>query len=384
MSTLTTNLNLVKPDYTDYADINVINGNMDILDNEFSNLRNRYLPLTGGTLTGDLIGTNIKLSGRLTSTNTTGGMYINGGTSWGDGGSVYAYGKDHETNSGQLALFTNNGTDNARYSFYPDGNIAVSRNFALAAGKANSYYGVDGTIGLSNGSRTFELNANNRLYFNGGEIQLYNNSYTSYNSANISSVSTGNTIGQSQYAFEILQDKQTNMTDLYITIYNNGGNKSLYINTPVTFTNYRDCHITIGNGAYSSANWNWDGGDNMCTWVTGSKFGFFIRDQHTVTLHFHGRATLFNVSSANVLTIECDEEQTAVMNAQIELETINKNIQELQVASMCSTETATYDIVQDGTVVTVDDNELTELHTKLTSRRSELLEVIKNGQKNND
>lgn len=168
MSTLTTNLNLVKPDYTDYADINVINGNMDILDDEFSNLRNRYLPLTGGTLTGDLIGTDIKLSGRITSTNTTGGMYINGGTAWADGASVYAYGKDHETNGGQLALYANNGTDSARFTINTNGNITTDKeNFAIIGKSGGNVYVTGKTVGLSNGSSTLELHGENRIWYNG-------------------------------------------------------------------------------------------------------------------------------------------------------------------------------------------------------------------------
>lgn len=71
MATNTPNLNLVKPEMSDYADIRVLNGNMDILDISVSTnktnitkvsdrvtaLENKtysYSPLTGGTVTGDL------------------------------------------------------------------------------------------------------------------------------------------------------------------------------------------------------------------------------------------------------------------------------------------------------------------------------------------
>ena len=71
MATNTPNLNLVKPEMSDYADIRVLNNNMDILDISVSTnktnitkvsdrvtaLENKtypYLPLTGGTVTGDL------------------------------------------------------------------------------------------------------------------------------------------------------------------------------------------------------------------------------------------------------------------------------------------------------------------------------------------
>lgn len=79
MATNTPNLNLVKPEMADYADIRVLNGNMDILDREVGGLdyvKNvvtsdtgltftkkddteiqvplNYLPITGGNLTGDI------------------------------------------------------------------------------------------------------------------------------------------------------------------------------------------------------------------------------------------------------------------------------------------------------------------------------------------
>lgn len=67
MATNTPNYNLVKPELNDFADIRVINGNMDIIDAQLKKasdidlsnyatkpeLKN-YLPLTGGNLSGDI------------------------------------------------------------------------------------------------------------------------------------------------------------------------------------------------------------------------------------------------------------------------------------------------------------------------------------------
>lgn len=67
MATNTPNYNLVKPELNDFADIRVLNGNMDIIDAQLKKasdidlsnyatkpeLKN-YLPLTGGNLTGNL------------------------------------------------------------------------------------------------------------------------------------------------------------------------------------------------------------------------------------------------------------------------------------------------------------------------------------------
>ena len=95
MATKTTNYNLTKPDMTDYADIRVINANMDIIDSAMKTISdlagsggggdtpsidlsdyalksqlNNYLPLTGGDLSG-----MITINGKevaLKTTNKTG------------------------------------------------------------------------------------------------------------------------------------------------------------------------------------------------------------------------------------------------------------------------------------------------------------------------
>lgn len=95
MATKTANYNLTKPDMTDYADIRVINANMDIIDGAMKTISdlagsggggdtpsidlsnyalksqlNSYLPLTGGDLTG-----MITINGKevaLKTTNKTG------------------------------------------------------------------------------------------------------------------------------------------------------------------------------------------------------------------------------------------------------------------------------------------------------------------------
>ena len=71
MATKTTNYNLTKPDLEDFADIRVLNGNMDIIDDALKKVKdtaenidlsgyatkselNNYLPLVGGNLTGPL------------------------------------------------------------------------------------------------------------------------------------------------------------------------------------------------------------------------------------------------------------------------------------------------------------------------------------------
>lgn len=88
MATKTTNYNLTKPDLTDWADIRVLNANMDIIDSAMKTISdlagsggdadidlsayalksqlNGYLPLTGGNVTGTL-----KYNGKEVATVTT-------------------------------------------------------------------------------------------------------------------------------------------------------------------------------------------------------------------------------------------------------------------------------------------------------------------------
>lgn len=95
MATKTTNYNLTKPDMTDYADIRVLNTNMDIIDSAMKTISdlagsggggdtpsidlsdyalksqlNSYLPLTGGDLTGMLTINGKEVA--LKTTNKTG------------------------------------------------------------------------------------------------------------------------------------------------------------------------------------------------------------------------------------------------------------------------------------------------------------------------
>lgn len=105
MATKTTNYNLTKPDMTDYADIRVLNANMDIIDNamktisdlagsggggdtpsiELSNYAlksqlNSYLPLIGGDLSGMLTINGKEVA--LKTTNKTGTTKGNEASTW--------------------------------------------------------------------------------------------------------------------------------------------------------------------------------------------------------------------------------------------------------------------------------------------------------------
>lgn len=93
MATKTTNYNLTKPDLEDWADIRVLNANMDIIDSEMKAISNRvttgggttvdlskyalksslngYLPITGGNITGKLTINGVDVATKTTSKSGT-------------------------------------------------------------------------------------------------------------------------------------------------------------------------------------------------------------------------------------------------------------------------------------------------------------------------
>ena len=105
MATKTTNYNLTKPDMTEYADIRVLNANMDIIDDTMKTIAdlaesggggdtppidlsnyalksqlNNYLPLTGGDLSGMLTINGKEVA--LKTTNKTGTTKGNEASHW--------------------------------------------------------------------------------------------------------------------------------------------------------------------------------------------------------------------------------------------------------------------------------------------------------------
>lgn len=87
MATTTTNLKLVKPDLTDFADIRVLNQNMDTLDEKVQQALDKepdlsaYMPTTGGNFTGDITIKNnqvVSIVDKIVSDNQTSIKYSDG------------------------------------------------------------------------------------------------------------------------------------------------------------------------------------------------------------------------------------------------------------------------------------------------------------------
>lgn len=110
------------------------------------------LPLSGGTMTGVIVHT----IGDLIRQNATDKWTsIKGGTSDADGGYFTTYGKDH-SNSGEVVIGTNDGTNKKLAHFYPDGRfIWDSKNVVRS---------VNGTSADSAGNVTISIPATPNAY----------------------------------------------------------------------------------------------------------------------------------------------------------------------------------------------------------------------------
>ena len=72
-------------------------------------LSDKYLPLSGGKLTGAVTGTDLNLSGNIYGTTTSQRMHIGGGTDWNKGGHLALSGVNHSDNPGGFSLCASNG-----------------------------------------------------------------------------------------------------------------------------------------------------------------------------------------------------------------------------------------------------------------------------------
>ena len=121
MATKTTNYNLIKPDLADDADIRVINGNMDVLDNQLKSISdkandvNNKLPLTGGTMTGA-----IKTTDNIYKSSNDGKLVLSGSTDASHGGRISLLG---EKQNGMVKITADNDTVSCETYFKPNGYI---------------------------------------------------------------------------------------------------------------------------------------------------------------------------------------------------------------------------------------------------------------------
>lgn len=148
MATKTANYNLIKPDLTDDADIRVINGNMEVLDNQLKSISdtandvNNKLPLTGGTMTGA-----IKTTDNIYKASNNGVLVLSGSTDASHGGRINLSG---EKQSGLVKITADNGT--------------VSNIFEVTAEGGGSQYNFNGLTTYMNSNDDYFRFGGNDAY----------------------------------------------------------------------------------------------------------------------------------------------------------------------------------------------------------------------------
>lgn len=130
----TDNLNLKKPEQTEFYDVDDFNANADILDAEVQAIKDGYLPLTGGTMSGDID----------TSINR---LCLKAGTSplIGKGSAIHLFRDDSETSAGMFHIMA--GSSNGEYKY-----LKGSHDGALTWNNKNIVRSIDGLNADINGN----------------------------------------------------------------------------------------------------------------------------------------------------------------------------------------------------------------------------------------
>lgn len=365
MATETTNLKLTKPEMSDYANINDLNNNFEILDKAYGDLNGKYLPIAGGTMTGN-----------INSSNPT-GLTLCSATSWANGASIEMRARTDTSNyKGCVILDANLNDQQHRLIVSPGGNITSNRNVTLRAkDNCGLYTNTDGTCGMSNGKTAFEFNSDNNLYFNGGKVcNIFNRDYSDIKKIDVSTKANMSELAQGDFSLQIFQDKQTLWTEMYVLVWNTSGDKWLKFKSPVKWASQEGTFITTSVGRIDAYD---NHADNTCTWIDNNTFYFYSRGKLYQMYHFAGYAAgLFGENTVSLTYDDEMHEMTVQTNAVNELQSINNQLNELNAAAVYATDEDTYTIFKDGQVTNMTDDELNKYHKSLTDRRMELLKTL--------
>lgn len=116
--------------------------------NQLAEAMSKFLPLSGGTMTGDITCNRANMF--IKKKDTTGRLILLSGTEYGNGSSLYLNGNTYSTDKGGFQLVAHDGTSNKVLKGLPDGTLTWGGNNILNI-KASSIKKQSGYLQLSNG-----------------------------------------------------------------------------------------------------------------------------------------------------------------------------------------------------------------------------------------
>lgn len=116
---------LRKPEQEEFYDVDDFNFNADILDTELKNVKDNYLPLAGGTVTGDVAinGALTVPNGLIRTNDTSKVMTIKCTSDNKSGANLVLGGKDATSNAGEFIITATNGINSFNFWGLPTGKL---------------------------------------------------------------------------------------------------------------------------------------------------------------------------------------------------------------------------------------------------------------------
>lgn len=117
---------LKKPEQEEFYDVDDFNFNADILDTELKNVKDSYLPLTGGTVTGDVAinGALTVPNGVIRTNDTSKAIEIRCTADDKSGAKLLLGGKDATNNAGEFVITATDGTNSFNFWGLPNGKLS--------------------------------------------------------------------------------------------------------------------------------------------------------------------------------------------------------------------------------------------------------------------
>lgn len=141
---------LRKPEQEEFYDVDDFNFNADILDTELKNVKDSYLPLVGGTVTGDVVinGALTVPNGVIRTNDTSKAIDIGCTADDKSGAKLLLGGKDATNNAGEFVITATNGTNLFNFLGLPNGKLSWgNKNIVRSVNSVNA--DDDGNVSIT-------------------------------------------------------------------------------------------------------------------------------------------------------------------------------------------------------------------------------------------